>query len=190
MSKKLGNDPTGKQSIIVETDLIKVDTEGVLDRLGDKTDMVTVPPVYGGESILAFLVTGYLHVHGQAFVYPDLADDVVLTAAAPAWGDGGAKIEVIPANALNVANFDLHFINIQDIDENAEIQIDIFKGASGSEVKIGGTRAARTTNQARKGPNPIQIPQQLVNERISCRLASSTTNATECRVSFEGHYYA
>jgi hypothetical protein len=157
---------------------------------GDLQDWVGVPYVFGENPIMAHLNTSYYHIHGQSFVYPDHADDVLLTAGAPAWDLTGAKIEVVPANTLSVSAFDLHWLNISNIDENATIQIDIFKGESGSEVQIGATRANRSTNQTRNGPNRIQVPQQVKNERISCRLSSSTVNATTCLVSFEGHYYA
>jgi hypothetical protein len=123
---------------------------------GTLTDFVAVPYDFGTNSILAHLNTSYYHVHGQSFVYPNHADEVLITAGAPAWDLTGTKTEVVPANALDVSAFDLHWINISNISENAT----------------------------------IQIPQQLKNERISCRLSSSTTNATTCLVSFEGHYYA
>jgi hypothetical protein len=161
--------------------------EGVAGAL---TDFVVVPYDFGTNSILAHLNTAYYHIHGQSFVYPNHADDVLITAGAPAWGVAGSIIEVIPANTLSVSAFDLHWLNISNISEIATIQIDIYKGGSGSEVLIGSTRASRSTNQTRNGPNRIQIPQQVKNERISCRLSSSTTNATTCLVSFEGHYYA
>jgi hypothetical protein len=157
---------------------------------GTLKDFVSVPYTFGVNSILAHLNTNYYHIHGQSFVYPDHADDVLLTAAAPAWDITGSIIEVVPANTLDVSAFDLHWINISNISENSTIQIDIYKGGAGSEVKIGATRASRSTNQTRNGPNRIQIPQQVANERISCRLSSSTTNATTVLVSFEGHYYA
>jgi hypothetical protein len=160
------------------------------DVIGGFLDFVSVPYEFGKNTIMAHLNTAYYHVHGQSFVYPDHADDVLLTAGAPAWDLTGAKTEIIPANTLDVSAFDLHWLNISNISENATIQIDIFKGASGSEVQIGATRANRSTNQTRNGPNRIQIPQQVKNERISCRLSSSTVNATTCIVSFEGHYYA
>jgi len=159
------------------------------NQIGNFGDLVPVPYQEDISTIYGFLHTGYYHIHGQSFVYPALANDVQLTAGAPAWDTTGNKTEIIPVNTLNVADFDLHWINISAISENATIQIDIYKGAALSEVLIGSTRASRTTNQARNGPSRIQVPQQSINERISCRLSSSTTNATTCLVSFEGHYY-
>lgn len=160
-----------------------------IQNIGDKTDFISVPYSFGISSILAHLNTSYYHVHGQPFVYPNHENNVVLTAGAGAWNLTGALIEVVPANALNVAAFDLHWMNISAISENAEIQIDIYAGDVGSEVLIGSTRTHRNAVQAQEGAKRIQIPQQVVNTRISCRLSSSVAGATTCAVSFEGHYY-
>lgn len=157
--------------------------------IGAKDDLVTVPYDAGTDTILGYLRTGYYHVHGRPFVYPTKADDVRLEAAAAAWGTTGTITEVIPASTLMNYNFDLHWINISAIDENATIEIDFYQGASGSETWIGSTRASRTTNQARNGPSRIQVPQIEAGTRISAKLSSSTTNATTCNISFEGHYY-
>lgn len=158
--------------------------------VGTLKGLVDVPYVPWESTVLDHLNTAYYHVHGQSFVYPNHADDVVLTSDGDAWGVTGSKIEVVPVNTLDVANFDLHWINISNIDGTTQIQIDIYAGLAGSEVLIGSTRAARTTNQSRNGPARIQIPQQVVNERISCLLSSQESSVTTCSVSFEGHYYA
>jgi len=157
--------------------------------IGPANDFVGVPYAVGFNTILAHLNTSYYHVHGQSFVYPDHADAVLLTAGTGAWDLTGSIIEVIPANALSASAFDLHWINIADISAVGEIQIDIFKGGIGAEVRIGATRSQRNTNQSRENANRIQIPQQVINERISCRLSDSTSGALTCSVSFEGHYY-
>ena len=51
---------------------------------GKLTDDVGVPCQLGENSILAHDNTAYYHVHGQPFVYPDHADDILLTAGAGA----------------------------------------------------------------------------------------------------------
>ena len=163
---------------------------GLDSRIGEKDDKVIVPHVLGDGAVLAYLTTAYYHVHGLPFVYPDHADTVLLTAGGGAWNLAGNIIEVIPANVLDVESFDLHWINIADISANGEVQVDIFKGLSGNEVWIGATRSQRNAVQSRENANRIQVAQQLVNERISCRLSDSTAGALTCRVSFEGHYYS
>ncbi len=156
---------------------------------GNLNDLVGIPFVDGTNSILAHLNTNYYHFHAQSFVYPNHADNVVLTSAAGAWNLGGSIVEVIPENALNISNFDLHWINISDISATSQIQIDIYRGNVGEEVLIGSTRSIRTAVQSRNAPQRIQIPQTLVNTRISCRLSDSTTGTVTCNVSFEGHFY-
>ena len=159
------------------------------DVVGNKNDFVGVPYSSGDNSLAAHLNTSYYHVHGKSFVYPTLADNVTLTAGSGAWDNTGAITEVIPADTLTDSTFDLHWIEVSNISGVGTIEIEIFKGASGSEVKIGSVRADRTTNQARNGPQPVQIPQQESGERISCRLSDSTSGALTCEVSFSGHYY-
>jgi hypothetical protein len=177
------------QCILVDSNGNPIDD---ITNIGGLTDFIVVPYSFGAatNTILAHLNTSYYHVHGQSFVYPDHDDEVLLTSGAGAWNLTGAITEVVPANTLNVAAFDLHWINVSNISDVSTIQIDIFSGAPGSEVRIGATKATRSTNQSRNGPSRIQIPQQLVNTRISCRLSDSTGGSVTCLVSFEGHYYA
>jgi hypothetical protein len=164
--------------------------QGAEQNIGRKDANVSIPYAPGTNTVLGHLNTAYYHIHGRPFVYPDHADDVLLTAGTGAWDLSGAITEIIPADTLDVAPFDLHLINISDISGVGTIQIDIYKGGLGSEVLIGATRANRSTNQTRNGPNRIQIPQQLKNDRISCRLSDSTVGALTCLVSFEGHFYS
>ena len=161
-----------------------------LNNQGFKDDYIRVPYVPGSNSILAHLNTSYYHVHGKSFVYPNHASNVVLTSGSGAWATTGNKIEVIPENALSVAAFDLHWINLSAISDNCELQIDIYSGNAGEEVLIGATRSHRNTNQVRESANRIQIPQQEKNKRISCVLSDSTSGTITVAVSFEGHYYA
>ena len=162
----------------------------IAGNIGPRVGLVDVPFVAGTSTILDHLNTLYYHVHGDPFVYPDHADAVVLTAGTGAWAVDGTIVELISITDLVAHTFDLHWVNISAISGNGEIQIDIFKGASGSEKRIGATRSQRNTNQSRENANRIQIPQQAANERISCRLCDSTSGALTCAVSFEGHYYA
>lgn len=158
-------------------------------RIGRLTDHVVVPYVDGVNTALAFLHTNYYHTHGKPFCYPDHADDVVLTAGAGAWDVSAALVEVVPKGVLNYAVFDIHWLNIADISENAQIQVDLFAGDVGEEVRISPSKTHRNAVQSQEGSKRIQIPQQPSGTRISARLSSSTANATTCAVSVEGHYY-
>ena len=170
--------------------LIGNDPNGIKNQ-GLQTDSIVLPYLKGRStnSIFSFLNNAYDHVHGESFVYPDHASAIVLTSSAAAWSETGAIVEVIPAGAL-LRDFDIHWINIAAISTNAEIQIDIFTGASGSEFRVAATRSQRNTNQSRENANRIQTPQISAGTRISCRLSDSSSGAITAAVSFEGHYYA
>jgi DNA-directed RNA polymerase subunit E'/Rpb7 len=157
--------------------------------VGSLVDFVNVPYDFGENTIMAHLNTSYYHVHGKSFVYPDRANEIILTSVSGAWNEG-AKIQVIPANVLTVSAFDLHWLNISDISANAEIQVNIYAGLAGSEVKIGGARAVRTSNFTTEGSLRVQVPQQPKGTRITCTLSDSIAGTTTCKVSFSGHYYA
>ena len=159
------------------------------DNVGFKTDYVGVPFAAGVNSVLAYAVTGYFHVHGKALVYPNHADEITLTAGAGAWNLTGLITEIVPENALNESAFDLHWINISGISANGTIQIDLYAGNAGEEVLIWSGRATRTTVTSPNGSHPLHIPQQPAGTRISARLSDSTAGALTCQASVEGHYY-
>jgi len=165
------------------------DNNQMRDAVGGKTDYVVVPYTEGNPSIMGFLHTGYYHVHGASFLYPDKADPVTLTSNAASWNDTGNKIEVIPANAIT-KDFDLHWCSMANISNTLYGVIDIFAGGAGVEVKIGSVDVIRTSNFSREGYAPVQIPQQPANTRISARLSDSTTSAQTIKIKFYGHVYS
>lgn len=164
------------------------------EEIGSKTGFVQVPYTFGDNSILDHLNTNYYHIHGKSFVYPTTANSITITSGAGAWAGLGAIVEVIPENTLSLSAFDLHYINISNMSDDAEYYIEIYSGNAGSEVLIGATRASRNSlspvSKSSLGTKRIQIPQQLPNKRISCKLYSSIADVTTLDVSFEGHYYA
>lgn len=159
---------------------------GVEGKFGDFVD---VPYVPGAESLMAYAVTGYYHVHGASFLYPDKADPVTLTSNAASWNQTGTIVEIIPANAITKA-FDLHWCSASDISANLYGVIDIFSGAIGAEVKIGSVDVTRTSNFAQEGNKPLQIPQQPENTRISARFTDSTSSVQTVKVKLYGHVYS
>lgn len=167
---------------------IAFNVDNINTNVGELEDLVTVP-YEEGNPVLAFLHTGYYHVHGAAFLYPDKAVPVTLNSAAAAWGETGAITEVIPANAIT-KDFDLHWASLSDISATLDGVVDIFAGESGSEVKIGSVDVSRTSNFSREGAAPAQVPQQPANTRISCRFSDSTTSTRSVRVKFYGHVYS
>lgn len=159
----------------------------IINNVGDQNDYVSVP-YDGAETVLAYLKTGYFHVHGASFVYPDKAVPVTLTSATASWDTTGAITEVIPANAITKA-FDLHWCSLSAISAELDGIIDIYAGAIGAEVKIASVDVVRTSNFSREGNMPVQIPQQPANTRISCKFTDSTASQRTVRVKFYGHVY-
>lgn len=170
------------------------DTSKLESDIGNKTDFVGVPYVFGDNPVLAHLNTSYYHIHGQPFCYPAIASSILITSGAGAWGTGGSITEIVPENELDVSTFDLHWINIINHSADAEYYIEIYSGASGSETLIGSTRSWRESSflggQVGNTTKRIQIPQQSANTRISCKLYSSNAATASVEISFEGHYYA
>lgn len=157
------------------------------NNVGERSDYVAVP-FTGDDTVLAYLKTGYYHIHGASFLYPDKAAPVTLISDISAWGLAGNKIEVIPAGAMARA-FDLHWASLSDISATLDGVIDIYAGPVGQEVLIGSVDVVRTSNFSREAPAPVQIPQQPAGTRISCRFADSTASSRTVRIKFYGHVY-
>jgi len=162
--------------------------QSIKNIVGSFTDNVIVPFQSGVSTIYGFLQTSYYHVHGASFVYPKYADPIQLTSNAAAWNTTGTIVEIIPANSIT-KEFDLHWASISEISANLFGIIDIYAGASGSEVLIGSVDVNRTITFSREGVAPVQIPQQPANTRISARFSDRTSYARTCRIKFYGHVY-
>jgi hypothetical protein len=158
------------------------------DVIGTKMSLVDVPYVPHADDMMGFIRTGYYHVHGAAFVYPDKAVPVTLTSAAGAWAETGNIIEIIPADTI-IKDFDLHWCSVWDISDALYGMIDIFAGLAGAEVKIGAVDVGRTANFSRESAMPVQVPQQPANTKISAGFSDSTTSARTVKVKFYGHVY-
>lgn len=160
-----------------------------ISSVGVESDYVHVPFVPNSSSALAYLQTGYYHIHGASFIYPDKADPVTLQSSAASWSITGTIVEVIPANTF-IRAFDLHRASVSDISNTLYGIIDIFSGGVGAEVKIGSVDVSRTSNFAQEGQKPVQIPQQPANTRISCRFSDSTTSSQTLKIKLYGHAYS
>lgn len=156
--------------------------------IGKRGDYVHVPFVPNSDSLMAFLATGYYHIHGPSFVYPKYAAPILLTSAAPSWATTGALVEVIPANTIT-KDFDLHWASISEISAALFGIIDIYAGPIEAPVLIGAVDVSRTSNFSRENAAPVQILQQPANTRISCKFSDDTTSARTVRVKFYGHVY-
>jgi len=162
--------------------------KSIKDVVGKFGDYVAVPFVSGVSTIYGFLQTGYYHIHGASFIYPDKANPVTLTSGVNSWAEDGAITEVIPANTITKA-FDIHWCKLSVISADLFGVIDIFSGSVGNEVKICSIPLSRSSVFSGETFSPVQIQQQPANTRISCRFSDSTTNARTVNVKFMGHVY-
>lgn len=168
--------------------MAKIGNGDPVSNIGSKVGAVDVPYVPHTSSVLDFLTTGYYHVHGASFLYPDKADPITLTSSAASWSETGTIVEVIPASGI-VKDFDLHWCSVSDISAELYGVVDIFKGGAGSEEKVGSIEVVRSAALSREGAMPVQIPQIPANTRISCRFSDSTASSRTIKVKFYGHVY-
>jgi len=160
------------------------------DKVGLKSDFVNVPYVAGNNSILAHLNTGYYHVHGANFIYPDKAVPVELTSDAASWGIAANPTEIIPASTI-IKAFDLHWASIGDISASLYGMIDLYGDDGSGWFKIGPLcDVVRTSNFSREGFAPLQIPQQPANRRIGAIFSDNTTSSRTVKIKLYGHVYS
>lgn len=120
------------------------------------------------------------------YVYPALANGVVITASATAW-TYGAFIEVVPASTLSAAvhdtsatDFRVMAVNIQAVSTTTDdFQLALFSGAVGSEVYIGGVDFHGTF----VGNLELRTGAMNLTERISAKLACKAGSSHTATIS-------
>ena len=146
------------------------DNNTYLDVIGNKLDSsIGGPGVASLYGIAGFM--SYYHVHSPAVVVPDLQDPIQISSSGSVWGYG-QLVEIIPAGGIQQA-FDIHWVHTSDISSQGFYQLQLSSGSVGYEVTIGTIAFSRDSNQVQTASQPIQIPPQPPNERISARLASN-----------------
>lgn len=161
-----------------------------INNQGQLNGFVDVPYDFGTNSILDHLNTGYYHIHGANFIYPDKASPVLLTSDAASWGIAATPTEIIPADTITKA-FDLHWTSIADISATLYGMIDVYGDDGEGWVKIGPLcDVIRTSNFSREGFAPAQVPQQPANRRIGAIFSDSTTSSRTVRIKLYGHVYS
>jgi len=159
--------------------------------VGKISDFVHVPYVSSAltNTVMAYLRTGYYHVHGATFLYPSTGAPIQLTSSAAANSETGTIVEIIPANAVT-KDFDLHWLTAVEISANLFGYVVLFSGAPGEEVEIGREPISRTDNFTSEMPQYTQVQQIPKNTRISARFVDTTTQSRTCRIWVKGHVYA
>ena len=149
----------------------------VRDVLGTKID------THNGDSVAAFIHTILEHVHSSGDVYPSLANDERVVAAAGAWTLGAFK-EIVPVGGIT-DDFDVHFIEISTASANDVFEVWLYA----VEVRIAKARFARTTNQVRVASKPVQTPIIPANTQIQAKLASQAGGSKTADISIQFHPY-
>lgn len=127
------------------------------------------------------------HTHMSQFVYPNLADGVVVTGAAGAW-TLGALVEVIPVNTITDP-FDIHWINVEAASAVDTYVIVLYYGAGGAETEWGRTRFTKSAVLDIQAGVPFQCPIVPKNTRIAAAVANSAGGAETVTISVMGHPY-
>lgn len=128
------------------------------------------------------------HFHGQALVYPVLANPVTLTKAAGAWAAYPTPTEVIPANTVT-EDFDIHFVTVSAISANGAYMLAIYEGAGGSETLIAEMDFYRNAVQSQEGASPVITRILAKNTRISMAISSGNAAQDTAQVKARYHVY-
>jgi hypothetical protein len=152
------------------------------DVIGNKLDA----SYSGGDSVYALIHTAEEHSHSQQYVYPTVANPVVLTAinGVGSWS-AGAWVQVVPAVGGITSPFDIHHLDISSISANEDFQIDI---ANGTTV-IASITFTRGGVQSQSVSRPVQMTVQPANSQIQARLYSGADNGETCGIKIWYHTY-
>ena len=105
------------------------------------------------------------HIHKRQYIYPSLADPIVLTGGAQ-WVLGAASADLIAAAAIP-APFDIHHVIVSDPDTNEDYEIAIF----GDGAEIGSIAFTRTNNFLSSIQVPIMCEIQPAGTAITAKVA-------------------
>ena len=165
------------------------DNSNFAEVIGNKTDRSFSDGTVGTDtSVMGHLRANYNHVHDSAKCYPVLADPVTIAASSNAWTDYGDYVEIIPVDTIT-SSFDIHWVHTGEISATGNYVLELASGLAASEVTIGQIAFSRDSNQVQTASQPIQIPPQPTNTRISARLSSGNAQANTADIKVYYHNY-
>ncbi len=126
------------------------------------------------------------HFHSPSKVYPTLADGVTVTAQNTDWGVAGALVEIVPANAITT-DFDIHYVNIEDVSASRVYELILYQGAS--DVEVGRIRFTKSAGLDPVLDRRIQTGVIPANARIRARLTSGGAVADTVDITLQYHAY-
>ena len=172
-------------SVKVKTDNLPTDPadQSLIDsKLGTATDIWN-----GSKTLLGYNNVTYKHIHNTGRVYP--SDGTVKTATSSATvSTFGAMIEVVPANAIDVA-FDTHWLSITDISAIGVyiLELHIVDESLVSTKLLTQVAITRSDNFSKVGETFCQMNVMPPNSRIGARILKGTGGAGS--ISFVIHYH-
>jgi len=146
--------------------------------------------IAGKQTIADQIAIAARHLNAVSYVYPSLADGVLLTAAAGAWAmpDPITYTTILPANQVPF-DYVLHFVSIEAISDNDVYQLFLYSGADGEETQITAKRFVRTDKRDSVFGLKIAMPIQKANTPIKGILACKSASQYTARVSLEYYPY-
>ena len=153
-------------------------------KIGTTTDKATVDTLFGRHKGL------YEHVHMPAKVYPTLAADKVLTASDAGTWTYGSLTAIIPAADAPAVPYDVHWINISDMNTNGIYELELYyadNDALDNPVLVGSVRVTRNAGITSRDNVFTQGPVIPANKVLAGKVAHST--AALATVTFSVHYH-
>ena len=167
-------------ALVPATDTADNVTSG--DVIGSKLDRT----YNGGTSIFAEVHTLGDHAHNRSRVWPTLANGITVASGAGAWALGAAFVEVMPAGTA-AGHFDVHFINVEDMDTVGVYELVLYHGAADDEY----CRIRFSSSAVKDNGDGLPTISGVIapTERIRAKVAHSAGGAAECVISIEYHVY-
>ena len=167
-------------ALVPATDTADNVTSG--DVIGSKLDRT----YNGGNSIYAMLNTASDHIHNRSRVWPSLANGITLVSGNGAWTLGAAFVEVMPAGTA-AGPFDVHFVNVEDMDTVGVYELVLYHGAADDEY----CRIRFSSSAVKDNGDGLPTLSGVIapTERIRAKVAHSAGGLAECVLSLGYHVY-
>jgi len=153
-------------------------------KIGTTTDKASVDTLFGRHKGI------YEHIHMPAKVYPTLAADKVLTADDSDPWSFGALTAIIPEAGAPTVPYDVHWINISDMNTNGIYELELYycdNDALDNPVQIGSVRVTRNAAITSRDNVFTQGPVIPPNKVLAGKVAHST--AALATITFSVHYH-
>lgn len=124
------------------------------------------------------------HIYSQARVYPTLADGVLVTGEAGAWGLSAGFTEIIPVNTIG-SDFSIHYINVEGASVADTYEIVLYA----VETEIGRARITfiDISNSQTLPSVPFMCKVIPRNTQIQAKVASKSGGADSITISLSYH---